>query len=190
MVTELPLKEEQAKQATAILGRGDSRGKQERGPVSTERRPMRVRGGDHRPERGQIRQNNGKSLKYWKQSHEIIRLAFFFKKITIGCSRDQTRKRWWRPVRTHHLDQSAGGEEGTGTRDLSEEGSARLGSGFDLGGGGGKCQSRYSGFDFTTGYKVRRGSHVRKDDEFLSDLLSLGCLETFKLCGQRGSWNL
>lgn len=43
-------------------------------------------------------QKNRKSLKYWKQACEIIRLHFFFKKITIGCSREQNRKRWWRPI--------------------------------------------------------------------------------------------
>ena len=39
-----------------------------------------------------------------------------------------------------------------------------------MGGGRGRCQGRYMGFDFITGYIVREGSNLRKDNEYPSDM--------------------
>lgn len=43
------------------------------------------------------------------------------------------------------------------------------------------CQGRRTDFGFITGCMVSRGSYLRKDNEYISDMFSLRCLETFKL---------
>lgn len=43
------------------------------------------------------------------------------------------------------------------------------------------CQGRRTDFGFITGGMVSRGSYLRKDNEYISDMFSLRCLETFKL---------
>lgn len=44
------------------------------------------------------------------------------------------------------------------------------------------------GFGFITACTVRRGSDLRRDNEFISDMFGVRCLDTFKLWNQRGSW--
>lgn len=80
--------------------------------------------GGNEPGEGPVQPENAKSLTSVKQSHEISRVAFKKKKISISCSRERNRKGWWRRVKSYHLDQSDSteGQEGTRFRDLLKKG--------------------------------------------------------------------
>lgn len=73
-------------------------------------------------------------------------------------------------------EDSAGGEEGTGIRDLFEDGLGRPGSGFDRRGGRERCQGRHMGFGFRTGLLVRRGLNQRADMFRLSTWRHSSCV--------------